>query len=64
MKFIFENGEVVVCNDEAIAKILRADKRYKEEKAKDEAPKGKGKKAEEVKDEAPKGDESDDKVQE
>lgn len=62
MKFKFKTGEVIECFDEAIAKLLRADKRYTE--VKDEAPKGKGKKAEEVKDEAPKGDESDGKVQE
>lgn len=30
MKFKFETGEVIECFDEGIAKILRADKRYKE----------------------------------
>ena len=58
MKFKFETGEVIECSDVAIAKLLRADKRYTE--VKDEAPKGKGKKAD--KDEAPKGDESNDEV--
>ena len=30
MKFVFETGKEVICNDEAIAKLLRQDKRYKE----------------------------------
>lgn len=30
MKFIFETGKEVICNDETIARILRQDKRYKE----------------------------------
>ena len=30
MKFIFETGKEIICYDEAIAKILRQDKRYKE----------------------------------
>ena len=30
MKFVFENGKEVICNDEYIARILRQDKRYKE----------------------------------
>lgn len=32
MKFKFETGEVIECNDEAIIKLLRQDKRYTEEK--------------------------------
>ena len=30
MKFVFETGKEVICNDEAIVKLLRQDKRYKE----------------------------------
>ena len=30
MKFVFETGKEVICYDEAIAKILRQDRRYKE----------------------------------
>ena len=62
MKFKFETGEVIECFDEVIAKLLRADKRYKE--VKEDAPKGKGKKAEEVKEDTPKGDDLNAEVQE
>lgn len=53
MKFKFETGEIIECVDEAIVKLLLADKRYTE--VKEATPKVKGKNA--------KGDESDDKVQ-
>ena len=43
MKFIFETGKEIICNDKYIAKILRQDKRYKEVTTEKEVGKGKGK---------------------
>ena len=51
MKFQFENGEVVVTNDQMIISLLRADKRYKEVVEVKEAPKSKSKKNGVVKEE-------------
>lgn len=51
MKFIFETGKEVICYDEAIAKILRQDKRYKEvttEEVEKKAKKGTKKTTEKV----------------
>ena len=77
MKFKFETGEVIECSDEAIANLLRADKRYKEVKAakgkgkaeaeedkEDEEPVNEEPNNEEEKVDAPEGDDSDAEVQE
>ncbi len=41
MRFIFETGKEVICNDKFIANLLRQDKRYKEVTTNKEVEKGK-----------------------
>ena len=48
MKFIFETGAIVDCNDEAIIKLLRADARYKEQVEEVKEASKKAKKSKEV----------------